>query len=495
MKSKFIILCLSHLLFTRSMNAQDTSVVWFKSYGGYESDYASSVIETYDGGYLVVGVSWSFVTVPSPFGEEPRPVIWLLKTDLNGDTLWTTIFNNYNNNNIVDAFAAKQAKDSGFVIVGSIIGSSDKQVLLVKTNSNGAIMWTKIFGVQGDESGTDLLLTPVNGYLLLCNFLNSSGPGVWIIKTNIYGDTLWTKKFLGYRGKSVKQTFDNGFIVSGHQQQVNKSWLMKVDSLGNMEWQRTYSSPCSFDLGNSFELTPDNGYIFVGANTICRTEPNGDTLWWKNLRECVWDDLFSVTKTNSDNFIAVGRTNPAHTRSKFWIVKFNISGDILWEVEFGDGWDGFGRDVMQSSDGCYVIVGREEIPYTGNTDLTIMKIYDDEIYNIREPFLHPELLLLYQNYPNPFNPSTKIKYTIPTSPSNPSPYQGEGKRERFITLKVYDVLGNEIATLVNEEKPAGEYEVEFTVGQEFLPVQPSGIYFYQLRAGQYVETKKMVLLK
>ena len=178
MKSKFIILCLSHLLFTRSMNAQDTSVVLFKSYGGYESDYASSVIETYDGGYLVVGVSWSFVTVPSPFGEEPRPVIWLLKTDLNGDTLWTTIFNNYNNNNIVDAFAAKQAKDSGFVIVGSIIGSSDKQVLLVKTNSNGAIMWTKIFGVQGDESGTDLLLTPVNGYLLLCNFLNSSGPGV-----------------------------------------------------------------------------------------------------------------------------------------------------------------------------------------------------------------------------------------------------------------------------------------------------------------------------
>ena len=97
---------------------------------------------------------------------------------------------------------------------------------------------------------------------------------------------------------------------------------------------------------------------------------------------------------------------------------------------------------------------------------------------------------LHQNYPNPFNPSTKIKFTIPTSPLNPSPYQGEGNRERFITLKVYDVLGNEVATLVNEEKPAGIYEVEFKAAH-----LSSGIYFYQLKAGSFVETKKMVVMK
>jgi hypothetical protein len=97
---------------------------------------------------------------------------------------------------------------------------------------------------------------------------------------------------------------------------------------------------------------------------------------------------------------------------------------------------------------------------------------------------------LSQNYPNPFNPTTTIKFTIPTSPLNPSPYQGEGNRERLIALKVYDVLGNEIETLVNEEQPAGEYEVEFD-GTGL----PSGIYFYQLRTGNYIETKKMVLIK
>ncbi|MCH7721906.1 MAG: T9SS type A sorting domain-containing protein [Bacteroidetes bacterium] len=102
----------------------------------------------------------------------------------------------------------------------------------------------------------------------------------------------------------------------------------------------------------------------------------------------------------------------------------------------------------------------------------------------------PNTFYLHQNYPNPFNPSTKIKFTIPTSPLNPSPYQGEGNRGRLITLKVYDVLGNEIATLVNEVKPAGIYEVDWDASRF-----SSGVYFYQLNAGSFVETKKMILLR
>ena len=95
---------------------------------------------------------------------------------------------------------------------------------------------------------------------------------------------------------------------------------------------------------------------------------------------------------------------------------------------------------------------------------------------------NPDKFSLSQNYPNPFNPVTKIKFTLPVTMSE--------VKGSLVSLKVYDVLGNEIATLVNEEKPAGEYEVEFD-GTEL----PSGIYFYQLRAGQNVETMKMVLIK
>ncbi|HEY6907687.1 MAG TPA: T9SS type A sorting domain-containing protein, partial [Ignavibacteriaceae bacterium] len=84
--------------------------------------------------------------------------------------------------------------------------------------------------------------------------------------------------------------------------------------------------------------------------------------------------------------------------------------------------------------------------------------------------------MLDQNYPNPFNPSTKIKFQI-AAPG-------------MVTLDVVDILGRHVATLVNENKPAGEYEVNFNAGS-----LPSGIYFYHLNAGQYSQTKKMILLK
>jgi hypothetical protein len=108
----------------------------------------------------------------------------------------------------------------------------------------------------------------------------------------------------------------------------------------------------------------------------------------------------------------------------------------------------------------------KQIDFNGTYD------YSEEIEILRAP----ATFSLEQNYPNPFNPTTSIQYAI-------------GSRQ-IITLKVYDVLGNEIATLVNEEKPAGEYEVEFNASE-----LTSGIYFYQLKSGSFVETKKMILLK
>jgi hypothetical protein len=102
--------------------------------------------------------------------------------------------------------------------------------------------------------------------------------------------------------------------------------------------------------------------------------------------------------------------------------------------------------------------------------------YGELLVSVRKEAKNPKTISLCQNYPNPFNPTTTIKYQIPEI--------------SFVTIKVYDILGNEIATLVSEEKPAGSYDVEF-IGDEL----PSGIYFYQLEAGNFIETKKMVLLK
>lgn len=118
-------------------------------------------------------------------------------------------------------------------------------------------------------------------------------------------------------------------------------------------------------------------------------------------------------------------------------------------------------------------VGTKQIALTG--------IGQDNAVSVEEEKIIPLAFSLEQNYPNPFNPATNIQYSI--------------SDRQFVSLKVYDILGNEIATLVNGEKSAGRYKIEFSVAQDSRPAISSGIYFYQLQAGSFIQTKKMILMK
>lgn len=110
------------------------------------------------------------------------------------------------------------------------------------------------------------------------------------------------------------------------------------------------------------------------------------------------------------------------------------------------------------------------------------------------PEIYPSDFKLFQNFPNPFNPSTTIKYSIPFSITHPSNYSREGKersdRGVSVTLKVYNILGQEVSMLVNKEQQTGNYDVQFDAGG-----LTSGIYYYKLQSGSFSETKKMILLK
>ena len=117
-----------------------------------------------------------------------------------------------------------------------------------------------------------------------------------------------------------------------------------------------------------------------------------------------------------------------------------------------------------------------DVDSVGDIDVLSASFADDKIAWYENLGPTPTSLALMQNYPNPFNPSTKISYQI--------------QEVSFVTLKVYDVLGNEIETLVNTEKPAGTYEITWNAID-----LPSGVYFYRIVAGDFVETKKMILTK
>ena len=128
--------------------------------------------------------------------------------------------------------------------------------------------------------------------------------------------------------------------------------------------------------------------------------------------------------------------------------------------------------ITTMSDSCNLVLVNV-IPDNG-----VLKLSPVTSTTVEDEILNVSGFKLYQNYPNPFNPSTQISYQLPLS--------GEVK------IKIYDVLGNEVTTLVDEYKLAGRYNVQFTINEEQLS---SGLYFYQIRFGKFSDTKKMLFLK
>jgi len=160
-------------------------------------------------------------------------------------------------------------------------------------------------------------------------------------------------------------------------------------------------------------------------------------------------------------------------------MRFDQNGNV--DTTFGD--NGF----FITPTGLGLSTGREfeiqednKIVLTGNSNgnFATIRVNASSISSIKEfPNLElPEEFILEQNYPNPFNPVTSIQYAISS--------------RQFVTLKVYDILGKDVATFVDEEKPVGTYEVNWNASN-----LPSGVYFYRLQTGDFVKTRKMILLK
>jgi len=226
----------------------------------------------------------------------------------------------------------------------------------------------------------------------------------------------------------------------------------------NINWdiyfQRFTSTGSS--LGANIKVNDDAGSMHQKVPTISMDGVGNFVIVWQDDRygqtspDIIGQRYFSNGNPNGGNYLIV-TDGPDHGESSPVVSADNSSIIFSWQDDRRSaGWDIYAKIVDWN--------------WNGVTDVEII---DDN---------SPEEFSLSQNYPNPFNPSTKIRFSI--------------TQVGFTTLKVFDVLGNEVATLINEEMPAGKYEIEFS-GNELT----SGIYFYQLKAGSFIETKKMVLMK
>jgi photosystem II stability/assembly factor-like uncharacterized protein len=234
----------------------------------------------------------------------------------------------------------------------------------------------------------------------------------------------------------------------------------------------------SLDGGQVWELqeSPTSNALlsicFIDENIGWAVGQNGTIIYTINGGIPV--ELISFTATTIANELILDWSTATETNnSGFEILRFTQNDDDEWyKIGFVPGHGTTTETQHYSFRDNDVNPGKyqyklKQINYDGTFEYS-------QIVEVEIPFVNE--FSLSQNYPNPFNPSTVISYQLPII--------------GFVTLKVYDILGREVATLVNEEKPAGEYEVEF-YGSELT----SGIYFYQLKAGQYSETRKMVLMK
>ena len=181
----------------------------------------------------------------------------------------------------------------------------------------------------------------------------------------------------------------------------------------------------------------------------------------------VVEDLFFDGRNTISNHKHVMRKMLPTPSGKSFSINPNETISIEQTIDIETNWDADSLSVVVfvQSSGLKTVYQSETIKYS---DLVVSN--DDNQNQI------PEEFILGQNFPNPFNPSSTIKFSIPTS--------------EFVTLKVFDILGNEVAALVKENKLSGTYEVLFSAAR-----LSSGVYFYQLKAGEFLQTKKMILMK
>ncbi|MDP7000223.1 MAG: hypothetical protein QF569_29625, partial [Candidatus Poribacteria bacterium] len=179
---------------------------FLQTYGGSENDYGYSVQQTSDDGYIITGETYSYGN-----GEAD---VWLIRTDANGDTLWTQT---YGGSESDIGNSVQQTSDGGYIIAGETYsyGNGAADVWLIKTDADGDTLWTQTFGGTEFDIAHSVQQTSDDGYIITGETY-SYGNGeadVWLIKTDANGDTLWTQTFGGSEsdiGNSVQQTSDGG---------------------------------------------------------------------------------------------------------------------------------------------------------------------------------------------------------------------------------------------------------------------------------------------
>jgi len=369
--------------------------------------------------------------------------------------------------------------------------------LTVKYNSNGAQQWVNRYSgssYMGSDGANAITVDKSNNIYVTGFCTDIPDEGLFCtIKYNSNGEQQWVAKYDGTAvradiGSFVKvDNFGNVFVsgVSYNQMQYTDFATVKYNSDGIQQWARKYDGSGHFeDVVWGLEIDNTGNIYVMGRSTesptgydytVIKYSTNGYRIWLSRYNRSLNDIPLDLKMDKYGNTYVTGGSDGSGTGEDAATVKFDSSGNLKWAITYN--YSG------QSDEAIYAIAldSLENVFIAGRSDNRHLTIkYSQSITGVNPLITNiPYKFSLSQNYPNPFNPTSNLEFGI----SNPG----------FVSLKVYDVLGNEVAVIVNERKNAGTYNYQFSTVNYQLS---SGIYFYSLYVdGELIDTKRMILLK
>jgi hypothetical protein len=311
---------------------------WNQTYGGTADDFGESLIQTGDGGYAIAGRTWSYGNGEGDF--------WLVKTDKYGNMEWNQTYGEKRKD---QAYSLIETSDGGFVLVGDTTSYDAEgiDVRLVKTDSSGNFQWSQMYGGTSDDYGYSVIQTSDGGYAIAGR--TASYPAVLydslLIKTDADGNQRWNQTYGGTASdssRSVIQANDGGYILAGYTISYGAGstdfWLVKTSSNGNQQWNKTYGGT-SGDYLSSMVETSDGGFALAGRTWsygageydvwLVKTDAEGNMEWNQTYGGTGWEEANSLVDTSDGGYaIAGSSTSLGIGSADFWLIKTDEYGII-----------------------------------------------------------------------------------------------------------------------------------------------------------------------
>jgi len=442
------------------------SITWERTYGHPDPlyEYANSIIQTPDEGYMVAGYDVSY---------QKALVIRLNKY---GDTVWTRALPWG-----APCYKIISTNDGNYIVIMP-------ENVVYKLDINGNIIWNH-GPYNTDAPMGNIAQTNDNGYILCGATFN--GPYFslpHIIKINSMGSFQWEKTYttniIDGSFQDLKILPSREMIFTGSYSDApdtikDKLFIMKTDSSGNQIFFYGYDT-LRYHYAKFIYKTISNNFVVGGTNFLVNINQNGEINWYKRYLNYLNYEYLSLTNTNDGGFAITGWFDSVGSSyERLFILKTDSSGNEQWRRIKSSNDHYKGKSIKQTSDSGFVIAGYK------NNDVYVLKT-DSQGFN---PIgitpisnIIPISSKLYQNFPNPFNPITKIRFDISFAK----------KHSVILNVKVaiFNILGQELAVLVNERLSEGSYEIDFNADN-----LPSGIYFYKLETEDYTQSRKMIVFK